>query len=63
MGCNCGKSVSDNNSYQAQVPTIANGTNQALLKQIAEQQRQNAEIQRVIQQSNNPSKTLVKTYR
>lgn len=57
--CGCNK------NYKASTiaPTIQNGTNQILLKQIADQQRQQQEVQRIIQQSVNPTKTLIKTYR
>lgn len=64
MGCNCGSTNKGYNQLQASAPNITKGTNQVLLKQIQEQQRQQQEIQRVIQQqSSNPSKTLIKTYR
>lgn len=58
MGCNCGgKKVQTYSPQQA-----LSGNNQALLKQI-EQQNQQAAIQQVIQQSANPSKVFTKTYR
>jgi hypothetical protein len=60
MGCNCGgKVIMPKNHAQQNVPSITNGTNQILLKQVQDQARQQAEIQRII----NPSKTLIKTYR
>lgn len=60
MGCNCGKSSQPQPySLKSAVPTITNGTNQVLIKQIQEQQRQQQAIQQII----NPSKTLIKTYR
>ncbi|MEO7048922.1 MAG: hypothetical protein ABI091_26705 [Ferruginibacter sp.] len=58
MGCNCGKG---NYNRQQTTPTLQ-GNNQAILKQIELQQQQQS-IKRVIEQSNNPSKTLIKTYR
>lgn len=63
MGCNCGGGSSQPYNHNQSVPNVANGTNQALLRQIEEQQRQQQAIQQVIQQSANPSKTLIKTYR
>lgn len=57
MGCNCGKG---NYNRQQTTPNI-NGNNQAILKQIELQQQQQI-IKRVIEQSSNPSKTLIKTY-
>lgn len=58
--CNCGKfNPPKSNVNKVSAPTITNGTNQVLLKQVQEQARQQAEIQRII----NPSKTLIKTYR
>lgn len=57
--CGCNKSF----KVPTSMPTIQNGTNQILLKQIAAQQQQQQEIQRIIQKSANPNKTLIKTYR
>lgn len=63
MSC-CGKkNYSGSNFNNNSVPQSLDGTNQKLIKQIQDQQRQQAEIQRVIQQSNNPTKSLIKTYR
>lgn len=59
MGCNCGKSVPIKTNTQTSAPTINSGTNQILLKQIAEQNRQQAIIQNII----NPKKPTIKTYR
>lgn len=61
MGCNCGKISAPQHRAKTNVPSITNGTNQLLLKQMAEQQRQQLAIQQVIQHSNN--RTLIKTYR
>lgn len=56
--CNCrGNKVQTYSPQQA-----VSGNNQALLKQI-EQQTQQAAIQRIVQQSANPSKQVIKTYR
>lgn len=55
--CNCGKKIPQTYSPQQQL----SGNNQQLLKQI-EQQNQQAAIQRVVQQSVNPAKNLIKTY-
>lgn len=59
MGCNCGKSSPIRTNTQAAAPTINKGTNQILLKQIAEQNRQQAILQNII----NPKKPTIKTYR
>lgn len=60
MGCNCGKSTPiKTNNQTTSVPNINSGTNQLLLKQIAEQNRQQAIIQNII----NPKKPTIKTYR
>lgn len=63
MGCNCGKSSPQAYNAKQSLPSKTNGTNQILLKQIEEQQRQQQAIQQVIQQSVNPNKVLIKTYR
>lgn len=63
MGCNCGKSNIPQNQANANVPKIQSGTNQLLMKQMAEQQQQQQTIQSIIQKSANPNKTLIKTYR
>lgn len=62
MGCNCGGKRVQTLSPQQNIVNQSNGSNQALIKQIQQQQQQ-AAIQQVIQQSVNPSKTLIKTYR
>lgn len=63
MGCNCGKSIpqgyNSQKAYSSNTPTITKGTNNVLIKQMEEMQRQQQEIQRII----NPSKTLIKIYR
>lgn len=58
MGCNCGKG---NYNRQPTTPSLQ-GNNQAILKQIELQQQQQI-VKKVIEQSNNPTKTLIKTYR
>lgn len=64
MGCNCGRSTPQTyKAKQAAVPNITNGTNQILLNQIREQQRQQQAIQQIITKSANPTRTLIKTYR
>lgn len=55
--CNCGKKIPQSYSPQQQLA----GNNQAVLKQI-EQQNQQAAIRRVVEQSVNPAKTFIKTY-
>lgn len=61
MGCNCGgKKIPQ--TYNAKTSNATNGQNQAILKQI-EQQQQQSKIQQIVQQSVNPTKTLIKTYR
>ncbi len=62
--CNCGKSITPKyNANRTAIPNQTTGTNQALLKQIADQQQQQQAIQQIIQRSANPTKTLIKTYR
>lgn len=61
--CGCNKSYRGSNVNYKSTPTVTNGTNQLLLKQISDQQRQQQAIQQVIQKSSNPTKTLIKTYR
>ena len=58
--CNCGKfSQPKNNVNKASAPTITNGTNQKLLRQISEQAKQ----QKILQEILNPSRTAVKYIR
>ena len=59
MGCNCG----GKRIPQTQPSNATNGANQQLIRQIQEQQAQQAAIAKVVQQSVNPAKTLIKTYR
>jgi hypothetical protein len=59
MGCNCGgKVIMPKTNAQQNIPSITNGTNQILLKQLADQARQQAAIQAII----NPQRTVIKTY-
>ena len=60
----CGnKNYSGSNFNYKSVPQTTTGTNQKLIKQIEDQQRQQQQIQQVIQRSANPNKTLIKTYK
>lgn len=59
----CCNNINYGSNVQAQVPQTTTGTNQKLIKQIEDQQRQQQAIQQVIQQQSvNPNKTFTKTY-
>lgn len=62
MACCGNKNFKGSNVNNDFAPQVISGDNQRLLKQIEDQRRQQAEIVRVIEQSNNPNKTLIKTY-
>lgn len=58
MGCCPNK----NGGYVPLPQNALSGPNQAMLKEIEEQMKQQAAIKTVIEQSNNPNKVLIKTY-
>lgn len=59
MGCNCGKSIPARTNAQPVQNNATNGANQLLLKRIADQQAQQAAIQKAL----SPNKTTIKTIR
>lgn len=59
--CGCNQNYGGN--VASQMPQTTAGTNQKLIKQIEDQQRQQQAIQQVIQQQSvNPNKVFTKTY-